>query len=211
MSQLSVQMAASEMASLTCGLGHNLVPGIPEASLLVFRSQSRENVAIRWDVGLNRKKLAFFSFPRDEAQLRLAPGAATLPAVPCLQPSDGLSCLVFIKTVIALKVRTLGFGCTSSARGRDCALVRCSAERHVQTCCSNPAKLPRKSAAPRFVDAWPLCTTKVWAPVLAFNTCHTPAPARCLTPRSDLQAQVTRCSCGTRRPTSACRLGPAPA
>lgn len=36
--------------------------------------QARENVTVRWDVGLNRKKLAFFTIPRDEAQLRLAPG-----------------------------------------------------------------------------------------------------------------------------------------
>ncbi len=42
----------------------------------VREGQARENVSVRWDVGLNRKKLAFFSFPRDEAQLRLAPGAS---------------------------------------------------------------------------------------------------------------------------------------
>ena len=36
--------------------------------------QARENVTVRWDVGLNRKKLAFFTIPRDEVQLRLAPG-----------------------------------------------------------------------------------------------------------------------------------------
>lgn len=41
---------------------------------VLLQLQARENVTVRWDVGLNRKKLAFFTIPRDEVQLRLAPG-----------------------------------------------------------------------------------------------------------------------------------------
>ncbi len=38
-------------------------------------SQTRENVAVRWDVGLNKKRLCYFVVPRDEAALRLTQGA----------------------------------------------------------------------------------------------------------------------------------------
>ena len=38
-------------------------------------SQTRENVSVRWDVGLNKKRLCYFVVPRDEAALRLTQGA----------------------------------------------------------------------------------------------------------------------------------------
>ena len=37
-------------------------------------SQTRDNVAVRWDVGLNKKRLCYFVVPRDEAALRLTQG-----------------------------------------------------------------------------------------------------------------------------------------
>ena len=40
-------------------------------------SQTRENVSVRWDVGLNKKRLCYFVVPRDEAALRLTQGLCT--------------------------------------------------------------------------------------------------------------------------------------
>ena len=37
-------------------------------------SQTRDNVSVRWDVGLNKKRLCYFVVPRDEAALRLTQG-----------------------------------------------------------------------------------------------------------------------------------------
>jgi regulator of nonsense transcripts 1 len=37
-------------------------------------NQSRDNITVRWDVALNRKKLAYFFFPKDDNDLRLMPG-----------------------------------------------------------------------------------------------------------------------------------------
>ncbi|KAG1668439.1 hypothetical protein FOA52_015969 [Chlamydomonas sp. UWO 241] len=37
-------------------------------------NQSRDNIMVRWDVALNRKKLAYFFFPKDDNDLRLMPG-----------------------------------------------------------------------------------------------------------------------------------------
>lgn len=37
--------------------------------------QSRDNITVRWDWGLNHKRLAYFYFPKDDVDLRLVPGA----------------------------------------------------------------------------------------------------------------------------------------
>ncbi len=37
-------------------------------------SQSKEGIVVRWDVGLNKKRVAYFVFPKDEAEVRLAQG-----------------------------------------------------------------------------------------------------------------------------------------
>eukprot|EP00002_Diphylleia_rotans_P028706 TRINITY_DN5798_c0_g1_i1.p1 TRINITY_DN5798_c0_g1~~TRINITY_DN5798_c0_g1_i1.p1 ORF type:complete len:1045 (-),score=214.30 TRINITY_DN5798_c0_g1_i1:796-3930(-) len=37
-------------------------------------SQTQDNVTIRWDVGLNKKRLAYFICTKDESELRLMPG-----------------------------------------------------------------------------------------------------------------------------------------
>ncbi|GAX77331.1 hypothetical protein CEUSTIGMA_g4777.t1 [Chlamydomonas eustigma] len=37
-------------------------------------SQSRDNITVRWDIALNRKRLAYFYFPKDDGDLRLMPG-----------------------------------------------------------------------------------------------------------------------------------------
>ena len=36
--------------------------------------QTQQNVTVRWDLGLNRKRIAFFQFPNLDAELRLVPG-----------------------------------------------------------------------------------------------------------------------------------------
>ena len=38
-------------------------------------SQTRGDVSLRWDVGLNKRSIARFFFPKDDAALRIAPGA----------------------------------------------------------------------------------------------------------------------------------------
>ena len=38
------------------------------------QSQARDNVGIRWDMGLNKKHLARFVFSRDDSELRVVPG-----------------------------------------------------------------------------------------------------------------------------------------
>ncbi|ONK56008.1 uncharacterized protein A4U43_C10F3190 [Asparagus officinalis] len=37
-------------------------------------SQTKENVTIRWDIGLNKKRVAYFVFPKEDNELRLVPG-----------------------------------------------------------------------------------------------------------------------------------------
>jgi len=55
-------------------------------------SQTRDNVAVRWDVGLNKKRLVYFVVPRDEAALRLTQGALVdLSAMLCSRDSIGHS------------------------------------------------------------------------------------------------------------------------
>jgi hypothetical protein len=36
--------------------------------------QARDNITIRWDWGLNHKRMAYFYFPKDDVDLRLMPG-----------------------------------------------------------------------------------------------------------------------------------------
>lgn len=38
--------------------------------------QTRQDVTIRWETALNKKTLAYFSFPRDDAHVRMATGAS---------------------------------------------------------------------------------------------------------------------------------------
>eukprot|EP00897_Mesotaenium_endlicherianum_P000723 jgi/Mesen1/10651/ME000009S10446 len=37
-------------------------------------SQTKDNITVRWDVGLNKKRVAYFVFPKEENELRLVPG-----------------------------------------------------------------------------------------------------------------------------------------
>lgn len=37
-------------------------------------AQSRDNITVRWDWGLNKRRLVYFFFPKDDTELRLVPG-----------------------------------------------------------------------------------------------------------------------------------------
>ncbi|XP_047319933.1 regulator of nonsense transcripts 1 homolog [Impatiens glandulifera] len=37
-------------------------------------SQSKDNLTVRWDIGLNKKRIAYFMFPKEDNELRLVPG-----------------------------------------------------------------------------------------------------------------------------------------
>uniref|UniRef100_A0A1D1Y515 Regulator of nonsense transcripts 1 n=1 Tax=Anthurium amnicola TaxID=1678845 RepID=A0A1D1Y515_9ARAE len=41
---------------------------------MMKESQSKDNLTIRWDVGLNKKRIAYFVFPKEDNELRLVPG-----------------------------------------------------------------------------------------------------------------------------------------
>ncbi|CAL9164433.1 regulator of nonsense transcripts 1 homolog isoform X1 [Musa acuminata AAA Group] len=41
---------------------------------LMKESQSKDNVSVRWDIGLNKKRIAYFVFPKEDNELRLVPG-----------------------------------------------------------------------------------------------------------------------------------------
>ncbi|KAI5327829.1 hypothetical protein L3X38_027225 [Prunus dulcis] len=41
---------------------------------MMKESQSKDNVTIRWDIGLNKKRIAYFVFPKEDNELRLVPG-----------------------------------------------------------------------------------------------------------------------------------------
>ncbi|KAI5420524.1 ATP-dependent helicase NAM7 [Lathyrus oleraceus] len=41
---------------------------------MMKESQSKDNVTIRWDIGLNKKRVAYFVFPKGDNELRLVPG-----------------------------------------------------------------------------------------------------------------------------------------
>lgn len=57
-------------------------------------SQARENVTVRWDVALNKKRIAHFVFSKDDSELRVMPGdelklrhpCPGAPAVSCKHP-----------------------------------------------------------------------------------------------------------------------------
>lgn len=40
----------------------------------VKESQSQENVVVRWDIGLNKKRIAYFHFTKEDSEARLVPG-----------------------------------------------------------------------------------------------------------------------------------------
>jgi RNA helicase UPF1, 1B domain len=40
----------------------------------VKESQTRDNVTLRWDMGLNKKRIVHFVFPKDDTDLRLMQG-----------------------------------------------------------------------------------------------------------------------------------------
>eukprot|EP01027_Heterolobosea_sp_BB2_P017330 GEZU01024570.1.p1 GENE.GEZU01024570.1~~GEZU01024570.1.p1 ORF type:complete len:1077 (+),score=269.79 GEZU01024570.1:179-3232(+) len=37
-------------------------------------SQTQQNITVRWDMGLNKKRVAYFLFPKEENEIRLVPG-----------------------------------------------------------------------------------------------------------------------------------------
>lgn len=41
---------------------------------MMKESQSKDNITVRWDVGLNKKRVAYFVFPKEDNELRLVPG-----------------------------------------------------------------------------------------------------------------------------------------
>ncbi|XP_024357532.1 regulator of nonsense transcripts 1 homolog [Physcomitrium patens] len=41
---------------------------------MMKESQSKDNITVRWDVGLNKKRIAYFVFPKEDNELRLVPG-----------------------------------------------------------------------------------------------------------------------------------------
>ncbi|KAL1213952.1 Regulator of nonsense transcripts 1 [Cardamine amara subsp. amara] len=41
---------------------------------MMKESQSKESLTVRWDIGLNKKRVAYFVFPKEENELRLVPG-----------------------------------------------------------------------------------------------------------------------------------------
>ncbi|MBA0616166.1 hypothetical protein Godav_016235, partial [Gossypium davidsonii] len=41
---------------------------------MMKESQSKDNVTVRWDIGLNKKRVAYFVFPKEDNELRLVPG-----------------------------------------------------------------------------------------------------------------------------------------
>lgn len=47
---------------------------------LVKESQSRDGISVRWDVGLNQKRIAYFVFPKNESELRIVVGEHKISA-----------------------------------------------------------------------------------------------------------------------------------
>lgn len=41
---------------------------------MMKESQSKDNITIRWDIGLNKKRIAYFVFPKEDNEIRLVPG-----------------------------------------------------------------------------------------------------------------------------------------
>ena len=44
------------------------------AVLFIFFTQTQDNIVVRWDIGLNKKRIAYFSFPKTNDDMRLMPG-----------------------------------------------------------------------------------------------------------------------------------------
>lgn len=40
----------------------------------LFFVQTQDNIVVRWDIGLNKKRIAYFSFPKTNDDMRLMPG-----------------------------------------------------------------------------------------------------------------------------------------
>eukprot|EP00899_Mesostigma_viride_P002385 jgi/Mesvir1/12147/Mv00399-RA.2 len=40
----------------------------------IKESQSKDGISVRWDLGLNKKRVAYFMFPKEDNELRLVPG-----------------------------------------------------------------------------------------------------------------------------------------
>lgn len=45
----------------------------PMPSFFLF-AQTQDNIVVRWDIGLNKKRIAYFSFPKTNDDMRLMPG-----------------------------------------------------------------------------------------------------------------------------------------
>ena len=41
---------------------------------MVYHLQTQDNIVVRWDIGLNKKRLAYFVFPKTNDDMRLMPG-----------------------------------------------------------------------------------------------------------------------------------------
>ncbi|KAL5197748.1 hypothetical protein ABZP36_001260 [Zizania latifolia] len=41
---------------------------------MMKESQSKDSLTVRWDIGLNKKRIAYFVFPKEDNELRLVPG-----------------------------------------------------------------------------------------------------------------------------------------
>ena len=50
-------------------------------------AQARENVSVRWDVALNKKRIAHFVFSKDDSELRVMPGDELKLRHPCPGPA----------------------------------------------------------------------------------------------------------------------------
>ena len=44
------------------------------AIFFIFFAQTQDNIVVRWDIGLNKKRIAYFSFPKTNDDMRLMPG-----------------------------------------------------------------------------------------------------------------------------------------
>ena len=80
---LAAPSAADELepVSLRYADGHQyrgvLLPLLEEEAKYdrqMKESQSKDGIIVRWDVGLNKRRVAYFVFPKDEAEVRLAQG-----------------------------------------------------------------------------------------------------------------------------------------
>ena len=61
-------------------------------------AQARENVTVRWDVALNKKRIAHFVFSKDDSELRVMPGDELKLKHTCPGGLTGLCCSVLLYT-----------------------------------------------------------------------------------------------------------------